>query len=215
MTPFATQLVALNPLDAHSLLQSFGAVGVLIVLFAETGLLIGFFLPGDSLLVTAGLLAAAPASSRFHQNLAAVLLAAVLGAIVGGQVGYLIGRRVGGPLLDRYQNRRLQDGADRAAALLARYGYGRALVLARFIPIVRTVANPLAGITRVPPLVFALWNVVGGVLWTAGIVLAGYLLGSSVSGIDHYLLPIIAVVVALSLIPVFLEARRSRSRSTS
>ncbi len=203
--------LALNPLDAHSLLQSFGAIGVLVVLFAETGLLIGFFLPGDSLLVTAGLLAALPASDRFHQNIVAILACAAIGAVVGGQTGYEIGRKAGPRLLARQKNRRLRAAADRASEFLENYGHGRALVLARFIPLVRTVMNPMAGAVRVPPRTFALWNLVGGLLWSLGIVLAGYVLGNSVSGIDHYLLPIIAVIIVLSLVPIVLEARRQRT----
>jgi membrane-associated protein len=201
-------VLALNPLDAHSLLSSFGALGVLVVLFAETGLLIGFFLPGDSLLVTAGLLAATGTSNTLHLNLAAVVAAAAVGAVVGGQVGYFIGRQAGPPLLARQTSRRLRDGADRAGELLERYGYGRAIVLARFVPVVRTVLNPMAGAVGVPAGPFALWNLVGGLLWSVSIVLAGYILGSSVAGIDKYLVPIILVVVAVSLIPVVLEARR-------
>lgn len=206
--------LALNPLSATDLLHSFGALGVFVVLFAETGLLIGFFLPGDSLLVTAGLLAATSASDRFHLNVAAVLVAAGAGAVLGGLLGYLIGRKAGPPLLERQRNRRLREGAHRAQELLARYGYGRALVLARFVPVVRTVANPVAGALDVPVQSFALWNAVGGLLWSLGIVLAGYILGSSVSGIDHYLLPIIAVVVILSLLPFVFEALRQRRSST-
>jgi membrane-associated protein len=201
-------VLALNPLDAHSLLSSFGPWGILVVLFAETGLLIGFFLPGDSLLVTAGLLAATGTSNTLHLNLAAVIAAAAIGAVVGGQVGYFIGRQAGPPLLARQKSRRLRAGADRAGDILERYGYGRAIVLARFVPVVRTVLNPMAGAIGVPAGTFALWNLVGGVLWSVGIVLAGYILGSSVSGIDKYLVPIILVVVAVSLIPVVLEARR-------
>jgi membrane-associated protein len=201
--------LALNPLDASSLLQSFGALGVFVVLFAETGLLIGFFLPGDSLLVTAGLLAATGSTSRLHLNLAGVLVAAVAGALLGAQTGYFIGRRAG-PALGTGRSRRLRDGVERSSALLARYGYGRALVLARFIPVVRTVLNPLAGVVGVPSRSFTLWNVVGGTIWAVGVVLAGYLLGSSVRGIDHYLLPVIAVIVALSLLPIVFEARRQR-----
>ncbi|HSP37075.1 MAG TPA: DedA family protein [Frankiaceae bacterium] len=201
-------VLALNPLDAHSLLSSFGVLGVFFILFAETGLLIGFFLPGDSLLVTAGLLAALGTSNPAHQNLAAIVVAAAIGAVVGGQVGYFIGRQAGPPLLARQKNRRLREGAERAGTLLERYGYGRAIVLARFVPVVRTVLNPMAGAVGVPAGPFALWNLVGGLVWSVGIVLAGYILGSSVSGIDKYLVPIILVVVAVSLIPVVLEARR-------
>jgi membrane-associated protein len=202
--------LALNPLSASDLLSSFGAIGVFVVLFAETGLLIGFFLPGDSLLVTAGLLAATNSTDRLHLNLAAVLVAAGTGAVLGGLAGYLIGRKAGPPLLERQNSRRLREGSERASALLARYGYGRALVLARFVPVVRTVLNPLAGAVGVPVRTFALWNLVGGLLWSLGIVVAGFVLGNSVSGIDRYLLPIIAVVIAVSLIPVVLEARRQR-----
>ncbi len=202
--------LALNPLSATDLLHSFGTLGVFLVLFAETGLLLGFFLPGDSLLVTAGLLAATSSTERFHLNLAAVLVAAGTGAVLGGLTGYLIGRKAGPPLLERQRNRRLREGADRGRELLARYGYGRALVLARFVPVVRTVLNPLAGALDVPARAFFVWNLVGGLLWATGVVTAGFVLGNSVSGIDRYLLPIIAVVVALSLLPIALEARRRR-----
>jgi membrane-associated protein len=202
--------LALNPLSATSVLHSLGPIGVFLALFAETGLLIGFFLPGDSLLVTAGLLAATSSTNRFHLNLAAVLIAAAAGAVLGGLTGYLIGIKAGTPLLERQSNRRLREGAERAGNMLRRYGYGRVLVLARFVPIVRTVVNPLVGAIGVPLKAFAVWNLVGGLLWSLGIVLAGFVLGNSVSGIDHYLLPIIAVVIALSLIPVALETRRQR-----
>jgi membrane-associated protein len=146
-----------------------------------------------------------------HQNIVAILICAALGAVVGGQTGYEIGRKAGPRLLARQQNRRLRAAADRASEFLASYGHGRALVLARFIPLVRTVMNPMAGAVRVPPRTFALWNLVGGLVWSLGIVLAGYVLGNSVSGIDHYLLPIIAVIIVLSLIPIVLEARRQRA----
>ena len=203
--------LALNPLDANSLLQSFGAIGLLVVLFAETGLLIGFFLPGDSLLVTAGLLAATKADNPLHQNIVAILACAAIGAVLGGQTGYEIGRKAGPRLLARQKNRRLRAAAERASEFLQSYGHGRALVLARFIPLVRTVMNPMAGAVRVPPRTFAIWNLLGGLLWSLGIVLAGYVLGNSVSGIDHYLLPIIAVIVVLSLVPIVIEARRQRT----
>src|SRR5438270_11567100 len=108
--------LALNPLDAHSLLASSGALGVFLVLFAETGLLIGFFLPGDSLLFTAGLLCATGASATLHLSLPTVLLAAAAGALLGAQVGYLIGRRLGPTLLDRPDRPRLNEGVQRSRA---------------------------------------------------------------------------------------------------
>jgi membrane-associated protein len=202
--------LALNVLDARSLLSSFGPVGVAVVLFAETGLLIGFFLPGDSLLFTAGVLAAAPASASLHLSLGWVLVAAAIGACAGAQVGYLIGRRVGAPLFERTSRRRLREGRDRAETYLARYGHARAIVLARFVPVVRTVLNPLAGILDVPARTFTLWQILGGLVWSLGVTLAGFWLGHSISNVDHYLLPIVAVIVVLSLIPVAVEIVRSR-----
>jgi len=158
--------LAVNLLDPHSLLASFGPLGVGAVLFAETGLLIGFFLPGDSLLFTAGVLAAAPAGAALHVPLGAVLVAAALGACLGAQTGYLIGRRAGPPLFDNPRRARLGRARDRAETYLARYGYGRAIVLARFVPVVRTVLNPLAGIVGVPARTFTVWQVAGGLLWS-------------------------------------------------
>lgn len=203
---------AFNPLSATSWLDAAGPVAVLLVLFAETGLLIGFFLPGDSLLVTAGLLCAVPGATGTHLSLTTVLPAAAVGAVVGAQTGWLIGRRAGPPLLER-RGSRLASGIERASALLERYGYGKALVLARFIPVVRTVANPLAGIAGLSAGRFFALNLLGGLPWSLGIVLAGYLLGSRVAGIDRYLLPVIAVVVAVSLLPLVVEVLRERRRT--
>jgi membrane-associated protein len=146
----------LNLLDPHSLLATLGAAGVFVVLFAETGLLVGFFLPGDSLLFTAGLLCAVPLSDPLHLSLPVVLVAGAAGAVLGAQVGYLIGVRAGPALLDRDDRPRLQAGVVQARASLERYGTGKAIVLARFIPVVRTVLNPLAGTVGVPLRVFTL-----------------------------------------------------------
>ena len=207
------QLAALNPLDAQSLLSSLGALGVFLVLFAETGLLIGFFLPGDSLLFTAGLLCTTSATAKVHLSLPWVLVAAVAGALLGAEVGYLIGRRAGPALLDRPDRPRLQMAVVRSREALERYGTGKAIVLARFIPLVRTVLNPMAGTIGVQHRVFTLWQVIGGAIWSIGVTVAGYVLGKQIPNVDNYLLPIIAVIVIVSLIPVALELRRSRSRN--
>ena len=207
--------LAVNVLDPHSLLSSFGVVGIAVVLFAETGLLIGFFLPGDSLLFTAGVLAAAPPSARLHLPLAGVLIAATAGACLGAQTGYLIGRKAGPALFASASRPRLREGRDRAEGYLHRYGYARAIVLARFVPVVRTVLNPLAGIVEVSARVFTLWQVIGGLAWAIGVTLAGSWLGSSISNIDHYLLPIVALVIAVSLLPVAAEIIRSRRHNTA
>ena len=202
----------LGALDPRSLLSGLGALGVFLILFAETGLLIGFFLPGDSLLFTAGLLCTTSATAAVHMSLPAVLVAAAAGALLGAQVGYLIGRRAGPRLLDRPDRPRLQDAVSRSRVALDRYGAGKAIVLARFIPLVRTVLNPMAGTVGVPVRVFTTWQVIGGLVWSIGLTLAGYALGSRIPNVDKYLLPIVALIIVVSLIPVALEVRRSRAR---
>jgi len=206
-----TSVLAFNPLSATDYLSSFGTIGVLVVLFAETGLLIGFFLPGDSLLFTAGLLCATGAGS-LHLSLPWVIAAAAVGALAGAQVGFLIGRTAGDALADRAARPRLAAGMRRAEDLFTRYGPAKAIVLARFVPVVRTVLNPLAGALHTPMSLFTLWQAVGGLVWTVGLVLAGYALGSFVPGVDAYLLPVIALVVAISLIPLLSELLRERRR---
>ncbi|MGC4939861.1 DedA family protein [Kribbella sp. DT2] len=196
----------MNLLDPHSLLSQLGPWAVLLVMFAETGLLIGFFLPGDSLLFTAGLLT----TTGIRLSLPLTLVFAAVGALAGAQVGYLIGRRLGPSLVNRADRPRLALAAERARHHLQSYGVGRAVVLARFIPGVRTVMNPLAGALRVDAGLFTRWQVAGGLVWTIALVLAGHLLGSQIPGIDQYLLPIIAVIVVVSLIPVGLEILRQR-----
>ncbi|MET7287965.1 DedA family protein [Streptomyces sp. NPDC005573] len=205
----ASQL-AVNVLDAHSLLAAFGVLGVGVVLFAETGLLIGFFLPGDSLLFTAGLLCTGASGRGVHLSLGPLLVAAAVGALTGSQTGYLIGRKAGGALLGRSRSARLHEGARRAEELLERYGYAKAIVLARFVPVVRTVLNPMAGALGVPARTFTVWQVAGGLVWSLGLILGGYALGSSIPNVDRYLLPVIALIVALSLIPLAAEVLRSR-----
>jgi membrane-associated protein len=208
----SASILAFNPLDAHSLLSSIGTFGLFLVVFAETGLLIGFFLPGDSLLFTAGILCTTRADQTLHLSLPTVLLAAAAGALLGAQVGYLLGRRAG-PVLLSSNRPRLRAGFVRAQQALDRYGHPKAIFLARFIPVVRTVLNPLAGAVKVPVRIFTLWQVIGGLIWSVGITLAGYGLGSRIPSIDKYLLPIVAVVVVLSLLPIALEVRRERART--
>jgi len=203
-----TSVGALDALDPRSLLSALGALGVFLILFAETGLLIGFFLPGDSLLFTAGLLCTTGATATVHLSLSAVLLAAAAGALTGAQAGYLLGRRVGPRLLDRPDRPRLQHGVHRARAALDRYGAAQAIVLARFIPLVRTVLNPLAGAVGVPVRTFTAWQIAGGLLWSGGVTLAGYALGQRIPNVDRYLLPIVAGLVVASLIPVAVELLR-------
>jgi membrane-associated protein len=199
-------LLAASTLSPEHLIATFGTIGLLAIIFAESGLLIGFFLPGDSLLFTAGLLA-----SQGKLNLAAVMIGCFVAAVVGDQVGYWFGKRVG-PTLFRRPDSRLfkQENVERARAFFDEHG-SKTIVLARFIPVVRTFVPIVAGVSRMHYRTFVTFNVIGAGLWAGGVTMAGYLLGSTIPSIDRYLLPIIALIVVVSLVPVGLEARRSRA----
>ncbi|MBV8162197.1 MAG: DedA family protein [Acidimicrobiia bacterium] len=199
----------MNFLDPTHLINSYGTLGIYAIIFAESGLFFGFFLPGDSLLVTAGLLAATHKTSQVHLSLAALLIGVPIAAVLGDQVGYWFGDRVGPPLFSRPQSRFFKpDHLARAHEFLERRG-ARMIVLARFIPAVRTFTPIAAGASRMKYRVFVPFNVLGGLLWGVGVVMAGYTLGSSVKHIDRYLVPIILVVIVVSLIPVAIELRRA------
>ncbi len=203
-------VLAVNLLDARSLISAFGTFGVAAVLFAETGLLVGLFLPGDSLLFTAGVLCATSARSTLHLQLGWVLLAAAAGALLGAQTGYLLGRAAGPRLFERDDRPRLTEATVRTRQFLDRYGAGKAVVLARFVPLVRTAINPLAGAVRLPVATFTLWQVAGGLLWSIGVTVAGWQLGAHIRNIDRYLLPVVAVIIVVSLLPVARELVRAR-----
>jgi len=196
--------LSLNPED---LLASFGTVGLFAIVFAESGLLVGFFLPGDSLLFTAGLLA-----SQGKLNLPVILAGCFVAAVAGDQVGYAFGSRAG-PALFRRPDSRLfrQEHVERARDFFDRHG-AKTIVLARFVPVVRTFAPILAGVGRMPYRTFVIFNLVGGLLWAVGVTLFGFALGESVPSIDRYLLPVIAGIVALSVLPVAIEYLRARRR---
>jgi membrane-associated protein len=198
----------MSPLSPHDLIAVLGPWAVFVVLFAETGLLVGFFLPGDSLLVTAGLLTATTPST-LHLSLPLVLVLAPAGATVGAQTGFLLGRGLGPRIVGRPRDLpRLYDAGERMSWFLDEYGARKAIVLARFVPVVRTLINPMAGALDVPTRRFVQWQIVGGVGWTVGLVLAGHWFGTAIPSIDRYLLPIVALVVAASLAPVLVETRR-------
>lgn len=198
--------LALNLLNAKDLVATLGLIGVLAVVFAETGLLVGFFLPGDSLLFTAGLFAA-----RGDLPLAGLLIGTPIAAIVGAQVGYAIGRASGPRLFSRPDSRFFRhEYVERARHHLERFGTAKAIVLARFIPIIRTVLNPVAGVLAIPARSFAVWNILGGLVWSVGVTLVGYWAGSKIPSIDRYLLPVVVLIVLASAVPVIIEVRRAR-----
>ena len=217
----ATELLASSPtdfIDPAWLVTKFGLLGIWAILFAETGLLLGFFLPGDSLLFLAGIAASATGASIVGASLSlpGLLIGGPLFAIGGAQFGHWLGARYGRKLFDR-PNSRLFKGiyVQKAEQAFEKFGPARAVVFARFIPIVRTFLNPVAGMLGMPTRQFFLWNVVGAILWTDGIVLLGYFLGGVVDAtfpIDKYLVPGIAVIILLSILPVLIEYVRDRRR---
>jgi membrane-associated protein len=201
-----------NVLDATSLISTFGLIGILAIIFAETGLLVGFFFPGDSMLFLAGVAASSSAEKVVGTSLPLtwLLIGAPLCAIAGAQLGHFIGAKAGPKMFNKPNSKLFkQQYVDKAEHYFEKFGPAKAVVLARFIPIVRTFLNPVAGVLEMPARKFFVWNVVGGLLWTVGIILAGYWLGDAIGdSIDKYLLPGIAVIVLVSLLPIFIEVYR-------
>ena len=208
-------VVAVNVLDPKSLIATFGLIGVLVIIFAETGLLVGFFLPGDTLLVTAGIYTAANTTLAHPLSLPILMIGAPLFAVAGAQVGHLLGATYGRALFDRPNSRIFKhEHVEKAEFYFNKFGPAKAVVLARFIPVVRTFLNPLAGMLEMSAMRFFVWNVVGGVLWTESIILVGRFLGDRVKGIDKYVLPVVAIAVLVSVVPVLREVLRGRRSNT-
>jgi membrane-associated protein len=206
----------MNPLDAHDIVTTLGTIGVLAALFIETGLLVGLFLPGDSLLFVAGLAASGTAREIFGDQLSytQLMIWAPIFATAGSQFGHWLGAKFGRPFFDRPDSRFFnQERVQQTERWLMKYGLGKALILSHFIPFVRTILNPLCGIIGIPAKRFFFWNVIGSYIWTVGIISAGYLLGEKLEGsVDKYLLPAISIIVILSLVPILLEYLRSMKR---
>jgi membrane-associated protein len=212
-----SNLALLGAISPQHLLATLGVLALLVVMFAETGLLIGFFLPGDSLLFIAGYATVAGDKLGLDKSLPLgwVVAAAAVGALAGAQVGYYIGRH-GGPALFRRPDARFfkHEYVERTEAALERFGPARAVVVARFVPILRTFMNPMAGIVRMPVWRFTVWQVLGGLLWTVGLVLLGHYIGHVKPVREHIELMVLLVVV-ISLTPLVLHIGRERRRSRS
>jgi membrane-associated protein len=212
-------LAAGGLLDPKSLIDDVGLWGVFAVVFAESGMLVGFFLPGDSLLFTAGFLASGPSSvdEALHLPLGWLLVGTFIAAVAGDQVGYVIGRRAGPAIFNRPDSRLFKrENVDKAHAFFERYG-AKTIVLARFVPVVRTFAPVVAGVSNMQYRTFVTFNVVGGFLWAIGVTLLGYFLGQ-VDFIEENLELAILTVVAISVLPIARElwlARKQRRAETS
>jgi membrane-associated protein len=190
--------------DVEALIRWGGLTGIVTIVFIETGLFIGFFLPGDSLLVTAGIMAAAG-----YLDLRWLIPLTILAAIIGDQVNYAIGYRAGMALMSRYE--RFRPHLERAHAFYEKHG-AKTIVLARFVPIVRTFAPAVAGAARMNYRTFVTYNIVGGIVWVLSTTLTGYFLGRAIPHIDRYLHLVIAIVVFLSILPILREWRRERRK---
>ena len=208
--------IAANIFDAHSVVADLGLIGVLAIIFAETGLLIGLAFPGDSLLFVAGVAASGSGAAILggaHLQAIPLFIGAPLAAIIGAQVGHMLGALFGRKLFDRPDGRIFnQQRVASTEKWLLKYGVGRALVLSRFIPVIRTLINPMAGITHISAKRFFIWNAVGGVIWTELVLGIGYIVGEKLKGsVDKYLLPVVALIVVVSFIPVAIEFFREWS----
>jgi membrane-associated protein len=175
-----------------------GYITLFAIIFAESGLLVGFFLPGDSLLFTAGFLA-----SQGFFNIAVLVIVCATAAITGDSVGYAFGRRVGRRLFERPDSRFFKRKHLLATEAFYEKHGGKTIVLARFLPIVRTFAPIVAGVGNMRYSRFLAFNIGGGLLWAVGLPIAGYALGSVIPDVDRYLIPIILLIIFISLLPTF------------
>nr|WP_206314773.1 VTT domain-containing protein [Streptomyces coryli] len=194
-------------MDPDWLIPTFGLIGILVIVFAESGLLIGFFLPGDSLLFTTGLLVAN--GKYLHYPLWLVCVLIVLAAVIGDQVGYLFGRKVGPALFKRPDSKLFkQENVEKAHEFFEKHG-PKSLVLARFVPIVRTFTPIIAGVSRMNYRTFITYNVIGGALWGAGVTILGYFLGQ-IEFVHKNIEAMLILIVLLSVLPIVIEYLRAR-----
>lgn len=190
----------MNLFDIIPLIQVIGLAGVILFVFAESGLFFGFFLPGDSLLFSAGILAAAG-----YFDITALFLGCLIAAILGDTVGYWTGNKLGPKIFSKqdsfFWNK---TNLERTKFFFARHG-NKTITLARFVPIIRTFAPILAGVGNMKYRTFLFWNISGALIWTGSMIFGGYFLGNSVPEIEKYILPIVIFIIILSLVPVLVE----------
>lgn len=209
-------LALLSSIAPTHLLSVLGVAGVLLILFAETGLLVGFFLPGDSLLFVGGYATVSGNSLGLHLPLGWLMVAAAAGTIIGSELGWAFGRASGQRALARPNSRLFKpEYVERTRAVFTRFGPIRAVGLARLVPVIRTVMNPLAGVAGMPAATFAIVNVASGIVWTAGLLLLGHFIGHIGVVRDH--IDVIAVIiVVISVLPMaFHLLNRRRATPTA
>ncbi len=196
--------------DLIELIKTAGYIGLFGIIFAESGLFIGFFLPGDSLLFTAGFLA-----SQGFLNIWILMGLTFISAVLGDSVGYWFGKKIGNKIFTKKDSLFFKkDNVHKSEEFFKKHG-AKAIVLARFVPIVRTFTPILAGVGTMHYKTFLSFNVIGGALWTIGVSLLGYFLGNIIPNIDKYLLPIVLLIIIVSLLPNIVHILKSRKNKKS
>jgi membrane-associated protein len=197
----------LNAIDPITIIKTLGLIGVLFIVFAESGLFFGFFLPGDSLLFTAGLFA-----SQGFINIYILLVGAFLMAVLGDSFGYWFGKKIGPKIFTKEDSFFFQKKhVERAHNFYEKYG-NKTIILARFVPIVRTFAPIVAGVGLMKYKSFITYNLIGGFLWSFGMVLLGFILGNSIPNVDKYIFPIILLIIFVSVLPIVFEFVKSKRK---
>ena len=192
-------------IDLASLIKTVGYIGIFLIVFADSGVLLGLIFPGDTLLFTAGLLA-----SQGHLNLWLLMVITSLGAIIGDSVGYAFGKRIGPRLFTREDSWFFhKNHVEKARRFYERHG-GKTIFLARFVHVVRTLAPMIAGVGGMQYGTFLFYNIFGGISWAVSVSLLGYWLGNMIPNIDHYILPVIGLIALISLSPTTVHVIRSR-----
>ncbi len=204
----------LEYLSPEWIVGTLGVIGIFTVLFVEMGLLVGLVLPGDSMLFLAGVAASGTASTAIGVQLPIeiLLIGAPISTFMGSQVGYFIGSKFGPTVFNRTEGRYFsQKRVEQTERWLLRYGVGKALFLSRFIPVVRTLINPMCGVARIDLKRFVLANALSSLIWASGFISLGYILGEKIEGsFEPYLLPITIFVIIISTVPVGMELWRHR-----
>ena len=197
-------------LDPITIIKTLGLIGVFIIVFAETGLFFGFFFPGDSLLFTAGLLA-----SQHLINVEILVIGAFICAVLGDSVGYWFGKKVGPKIFNKEDSIFFhKKHVENAQNFYDKYG-NKTIFLARFVPIVRTFAPIVAGVGQMKYKNFLTYNIIGGFVWTFGMVWGGYFLGKIIPNVDKYILPIIFIIIFISILPIIFEAYKAKTKKQS
>jgi membrane-associated protein len=187
------------------LIEAVGLIGIILIIFAETGLFFGFFFPGDSLLFTAGILA-----SQGFLNVYALVIGCILASILGDSIGYWSGKKYGRKLFERdsgyfFKKKRLYD----AEVFYEKHGK-YAIIIARFVPVVRTFAPIVAGIGSMHYRTFISYNIIGGIFWASLMILMGYFMGQVIPDPDKYILPIAFLIILISFLPIFFKILKNK-----